>query len=381
MVVPGSELNESGVNSLRILHLVDGSRSERASTRLEHVQDLTDGRPDDVVVSVGGSPDGVHGSLPGGARFPWSRSGLFKSLLRKRHWGEAGFDVVHAWGVRSAAMAAGLESGQPVTITLDGFDASDPMAASAASMMLSGRAASAFGSSHSLERASALVGGTRRGSGGEEIIEPILNPDRFHVRDERLRQSWGADSDTLVMGIIGSPIEQLNLFEHCSMGPRCSMFHDRIVLVASSRGARRGDLVRWLDGAGLGMELVFDDRIESIEHVAASLDVAVATSSIACRNRVCDVAPAIAAAAAGVPVVLGVDHPAGEYSSQHPLLYPCVPHGEHEASKWLARRFVEKMPADGQAWRDRWAGYVQDLAILYQRAMSLSGDSSFIAAS
>ena len=376
-----SELKESGVNSLRILHLVDGSRSELASSRLEHVQDLISDRPDDVLISVGSSPDGIHGSLPDSPRFPWSRSGPLKSLLRKRHWGEAGFDVVHAWGIRSAAMAAGLESRQPVTITIDGFDASDSRASCAASMMLSGRAASAFGSSRSLERASALLGGARRGSGGEEIIEPILNPDRFHVRDEAMRQSWGAYSDTLVMGIIGSPIEQLNLFEHCSMGPRCSMFHDHIVLVASSRGARRGDLIRWLDGAGLGVELVFDDRIESIERVAGSLDVAVVTSSIALRNRVCDVTPAIAAASAGVPVVLGVDHPAGEYSSQHPLLYPCMPHGEHEASKWLAKRLAEKMPVDAQAWQDRWAGYIQDLAILHQRAISLSGDRSFTAAS
>jgi len=381
MTVRDSEVTASGAMPSRILHLVDGSRSDGPSACMDHVKDLISDRSDDVLLSVGGLPDGVHGTLPAGARFPFFQSGLLKSLLKRRRWGDAGFDVVHAWGLRSAALVAGLDRRQAVAISIDGFDASDPQAAVAASTMFSGRAACAFGSNRSLERAWALVGGSRRGAGGEEIIEPVLNPDRFQARSEILRQSWGADSKTTVMGIIGSPMEHLNLLDYGSMSPRCCMFHDHFMLLASSRGARRGDLVRWLGCAGLDVELVFDDRIDSIEEVAGSLDMAVAPSAIAVRNHVCDAAPAIAAASAGVPVVLGVGHPAGDYSGRHPLLHHSLMHGEHAATKWLSENMREKVEIEPDAWQERWAGYLQNLDTLYQRAISLSGASRFIAAS
>ena len=381
MNVSESDLHAFRAWPSRILHLVDGSVGNKASVQLDHVEDLTADRPHDVVVTVGGSTAGRDGALPAQSRLPGLRSSLLKSLLRKRQWGPAGFDVVHAWGIRSAPMVAGLHQHQPVAITVDGFDASDPQAARAASVMLSGRAACSFGSTRSMEKAVELAGGSRRGSGGEEIICPIMDPDRFDERDEDLRRRWGADSKTMVMGMIGSPMEQLNLIDFGSMASRCSMFHEHVVLVVSSRATRRGDLVRWLAGAGLDMELVFDDRIDAIHSIAHSLDMAVAPSSMACRNRICDVAPVLAAASAGVPVVLGVNHPAAEYSSHNALIHPSVMHGEHQATKWLVERLEESPVVDRGVWQNLWTRHLGAVGKLYERAMSLSGASRVTAAS
>ncbi|MBG83001.1 MAG: hypothetical protein CMJ40_00475 [Phycisphaerae bacterium] len=381
MCVSDTDVNTSRSWPSRILHLVDGSVGDHVSPRLDHVEDLVVDRPHDVILTVGGPPTGTHGALPLQSRLPELGSGVLGSLLKRRQLGSAGFDVVHAWGIHSAMLSAGLQRKQSLAITVDGFDASDSQARRAAAVMLSGRGACSFGSTRSMEQAVGLAGGHRFGSGGEEIICPVMNPGRFHDRDEDMRRSWGAGSDTMVMGVIGSPMEQLNLFDFGSMAPRCSMFHQHVVLVVSSRASRRGDLVRWLASAGLDVELVFDDRIDAIHTIASSLDMAVAPSSVACRSRICDVAPILAAAAAGVPVVLGVNHPAAEYADRNALIHPSVMHGEHQATKWLIERLDEACPADREAWRKQWARHLAELGALYERAMSLSGASRVTAAS
>lgn len=377
----GSEMNARKAWPSRVLHLVDGTRGRQSSLWLDHVEDLISDRPDDVIIMVGGSACGRYGRVSDLPMLPGLGSNVLKRVLGKKQWSSASFDVVHAWGIRSASLASGLDHSQALAVTVDGFDLSDSQAVRAASVMLSGRAACSFGSTLSMEQAFELVGGSRRGSGGEEIICPILNPAGFHDRDENLRLSWGADADTMVMGIIGSPMDRLNLFDFASMASRCSMFHSHVVLVSPTGGSRRGDLVRWFDGVGLEASLVFDDRLESIQRVACSLDMAIAPSAVACRSRICDVAPVLGAASAGVPVILGVNHPALEYSTRNHLIHPSVMHGEHEATKWLIGALARNVAVDNGSRLEHRDRYLDGLKSLYERAASLSGSSRLIAAS
>ena len=380
MTASASEANSSKMWPGRIVHLVDGSRGNGSSGMLHHVEELILERPQDRIALVGGTSAARYGRLSVHSKFSGFQSSGLKRFILKTMQGSNPPDIIHAWGISSAALVSELPSSQAIAISVDGFDSAHQDAHRAAAVMLSGRAAATFGSRRSLKVAMDLVGGNRVGSGGEVVVCPVRDPERVHARDEELRQSWGATPESKILGIIGSPMEHLNLFDFGSIGPRYSVFQPHVILIASSRGARRGDFIRWLESAGLGVELVFDDRIELTHRVVKSLDMAVAPSSMACRHRICDVAPVLATASAGIPVVLGVDHPADDLAN-HPLVHRSVMHGEHMATKWLVKTLGDAPSVEHACGVRQRETYLQELAALYDRAASLSGASSVTAAS
>ncbi|MCH2132288.1 MAG: hypothetical protein MK116_00925 [Phycisphaerales bacterium] len=354
----------------RVLHLVDSDDPVGGSGG--PLGDLLADRPTDRVLAVGHGdhPDAVARLIPAGRRMLGSRGRELARVLRALALSGEHFDVIHAWGTRPTAMIGSLRGGPAGVVTLDSFLMDGTAATDAAVALRSGRLESMFGSRRAQAAAFELGGSSSSRSGRERVACPCVNPDRLADRREELRHRWAVDDDALVIGVIGEPMPAINLRDLAGLSVRCSLLGRETIVVASSRASRRGDVVRWIEGAGPTVRLVLDDIVERTREVARGLDVALAPGLMGQRTRVAGVAPVMTAVAAGLPVILGDGHPAAECAEWEPLLCPDRSHDEHGATCWLMAR-LDAGPGDAaDRAQDRFDRYRQAVNACYARAVS-----------
>ena len=328
-----------------VLHLHD---FDTCPALLEDVREM---RPRDLFISVG-DPAASSGPVLSPARnrmFSSGDNGLVR-LLKHLDSRSARVGCIHAWGMRSTSMLLRAPEGIRLISTIDGYRSDVPEAKTVATVLRTGRVDSLLGSCATQRAVADCLGDVVRRTGQEQVVCPVLDPDRIACRDDDLRARWGAESGSLVMGVVGRPMNTLNLMDQCGLAVRCSLLGRHVVMLVSSNAQRRGDLVRWLEDACPEVQLVFDDVIERTHEVASSLDVAIAPAAVGYRTRICDVGPIMTMLAAGRPVILGDGHPAAEYADREDLLRIGQSHDQHESTRWLMDRLDS---GSGQAERDR----------------------------
>ncbi|MDG2423639.1 MAG: hypothetical protein P8M22_06655 [Phycisphaerales bacterium] len=370
--------NSNDVRPNRVLHLVDGVDAGGLGGASGSLRDLLEDRSHDLVVCVGGQhrTDMMPRLTPARQRFLSFGDGGLSRLLRHIESTDGRVDAVHAWGMRGTALLMQCPPGKIQVVSMDGFQADAPEARAAATVMRAGRVESLLGSYQTQRVISNMLGSGTCLSGRERIASPAANPALLAKRSDELRCQWGARSDSLVIGLVGSPMGHLNLKDQCGLPTRCSLLGRHVVMLASSKGSNRGDLIRWMEKASPQVDLVFDDIIERTREVASSLDAAIAPSSTGFRTRTCDVDPVMCVVAAGRPVVLGVGHPAGEYADREDLIRAGAEHDQHQSTRWLMAHLESSARQDvHERARMRFEGYVNAVEQLYKRAAAATGQS------
>jgi glycosyltransferase involved in cell wall biosynthesis len=95
-----------------------------------------------------------------------------------------------------------------------------------------------------------------------------------------LRREWGAGDATLVVALIGQPVEWTDAMRGAIALGRAVKAGRRAMLVVHSRARSRAIAQNWARRLGLSRHLVIDDRVERPWRIASGLDACVATMSV-----------------------------------------------------------------------------------------------------
>ncbi|MBG80121.1 MAG: hypothetical protein CMJ39_05350 [Phycisphaerae bacterium] len=328
-------------SDFRVLHVVDHVMQDQRPAILDRILEQ---RPDDEILTL---PPGGHAGQPS-----WLMSvrwilggddgGISLLINRARAEGRP-FSLIHGWGTRALSLVGYTGGCGGRLATIDSFVSDAPAATQASNVLRSGRLPVFVSSDIAWRSAMQLTGPAGIRTGRDQLHCPVVHPDQLASDRDEVRARWNVGSDTMVIGLLGNPMCEINLRDLSGIPVRCRILGRDPVLVISSTGARRGDLLRWMERVAPEIRIVVDDALDCSRDVVAAMDVVLAPSAMGRETRICSVEPVMAAVAAGLPVILGDDHPASEWAHEEPLIFVDASHDEHAAIQWLFTRAEESM--------------------------------------
>lgn len=239
---------------MRILHLIDPTAAGGGACTLRLVADVTSRLSEashDVVVTGG---DATH-SLAG-------RCGLAPG------GGIAGpYDLVHAWTPSAVTTAGQLARGVPVL-------------AAALVGPVGGDVPRVFRRAKAVMAASETIRGELEHAGfpASRIVVTAPGIDSGSVAmDDRvlLRERWGVDETTFVVGLLCDPPEWSEIDAGIDVVGRAALTGRDFRLVTDHGSVRRSIRRRWLPNLGLPDLLIPDDEVALPWRVAPGLDAAI----------------------------------------------------------------------------------------------------------
>jgi glycosyltransferase involved in cell wall biosynthesis len=205
-----------------------------------------------------------------------------------------GYDLLHAWTLPAAGLCVQEAGRRPVLAT-----AVTGHAARRLRRRL--RSVPVLGATEAVRRGLEAVGWA---SGLLSLVPPGVDRDTLGSQPRALlRERWGADEATFVVGLVGEPPARADGRLAMNALGRVILSGKDVKLVLHHEATAPDDLRRWLGRLGLGDFVVIDDAVVEPWRILAGLDAAVIAASSRAREVEPSVMPVLWTMAAGVPVV------------------------------------------------------------------------------
>ncbi|MCZ6837061.1 MAG: hypothetical protein O7G85_14890 [Planctomycetota bacterium] len=263
-----------------ILQIVEPSSPGEEYCLFKHVASEVKTTTHDLLI-VGTSRDGaiarelgmknVH-LLPRSLSGIWPRSYPIKSWIQKREAECGRFDRIQVWSAGGPASRALASLQRPVSHVLYAIPR-DPHAAKAFKRIMAceGSRLIAIGDSVVRSLSQADLDLDRVECRKPEVPSLCLDQDR---RVE-IRQSWGIEDQTLIIGALAEPITQLDAILATKVLVRFLTTGRPVKMILANRVSKRVQAERLMNQLGLSRQLIFDDAMLHPWESAAGLDVAV----------------------------------------------------------------------------------------------------------
>jgi glycosyltransferase involved in cell wall biosynthesis len=219
--------------------------------------------------------------------------GGLRSFLRACEPVNGRYDLLHAWTLSAAGLGALGAGRRPLLATVFDGLASRPLRRRVRSVPV-------------LVAADA-VRRDLEADGWDPGLISLLPPgvDREAIGLEHrglLRERWGADETTFVVGLLGEPPARLDGVLAMNALGRVALTGKDVRLVLHHEATAPHDLRRWLVRLGLGDFVVVDDAAVEPWRIVAGLDAALVAARSGHRVAGLSMMPVLWAMAAGVPV-------------------------------------------------------------------------------
>ncbi len=294
---------------MKILHLIDPGAAEggpctlrllsEALCRLGGVNDVLligTARQRELAARCGLK---VVGSLGASVRHVALGRTALGRFLRASETAAAGYDLVHAWSLRGAALAGRAIRGRRVVASVLG----PPVLGRAAGLppRALGRISAGVGR---VLAASPAVRDTCEAAGIDGALLSVVRPGVDHTAidpDDRaaLRRRWDADQDTLVVGLLGEPADNCDARTAATAISRVALTGKDVRLLVHPDAIARTGVRAWLGKLAMSGLLLVDDEVVQPWRVASGLDAALIIT-----RYPSSVLPVLWAMAAGVPVMV-----------------------------------------------------------------------------
>ena len=327
--------------SNRVLHVVDHSSDGHRPAVLERILDQR--RDDEMLPLASGGRVGQPAWLMSARWILGGDDGGVSAAIKVARAEGRPFRLIHGWGARALSLVGYAQGCDGRLATIDRFLSDAPAAMQASNVLRSGRVSVTFSSARARYSMMQLAGPATNHTDADQLHCMAVHPDQLSDHRQHVRNHWGVGPEAMVIGLLGDPMSEINLRALSGIPVRCRILGRDAVIVMSSSGARRGDLIRWMERVAPGLRMVIDDALDRPRDVVKAMDLVLAPAAVGRQSRICSVEPVMAAVAAGVPVMLGEDHPASEWAADEPLIWPEASADEHAATKWLFSRTAESM--------------------------------------
>ncbi len=293
---------------MKILHLIDPGAAEggpctlrllsEALCRLDGVHDVLligTTRQRELAARCGLK---VVGSLGASVRHAALGGTALGRFLRASETAAAGYDLVHAWSLRGAALASLAMRGQRVVASVLG----PPVLGRAAGLSpralgrISARVGRVLAASPAVRDSCEAAGidGARL-----SVVQPGVDRTAMDSGDRgALRRRWNAGEETLVVGLLGEPADNCDARAAVTAISRVALTGKEVKLLVHPDSIARTGVRAWLGRLAIPGLLHVDDEVAQPWRVAGGLDAAL----IITRYPSSDL-PVVWAMAAGVPVI------------------------------------------------------------------------------
>ncbi|MCH8006639.1 MAG: glycosyltransferase [Planctomycetes bacterium] len=294
---------------MKILHLIDPGAAEGGSCTLRVLWE--------VLCRLGGAHDvlligtarhrelaarcglKVVGSLGASVRHGALGRTALGRFLRASETAAVGYDLVHAWSLRGAALAGLAMRGRRVVASVLG----PPVMGRAAGLppRALGRISARVG--RVLVAAPALRD-TCEAAGIDGALLSVVRPGVDHTAIDpsdraALRRRWDVDENSLVVGLLGEPANNCDARTAVTAISRVALSGKDVRLLVHPDAIARTGVRAWLGKLAISGVLLVDDEVAQPWRVASGLDAALIIT-----RYPSSVLPVVWAMAAGVPVMV-----------------------------------------------------------------------------
>ena len=305
---------------MRILHLIDADNSGAGVFGLaadavaqfdqHHCDVLIIGNASQMRLAARCGLRPLGGVAPMLGRTDFARRGLAR-FLRAQESVEGPYDILHAWTMPAAALAASVAPNTPI---IAGPITNLPGTSmwKRAIAKINRCAVRVVCATPQLQRDWIAIG-----------VDPLLvtsqlpgagvDVDRIAPEDRAmLRSRWGADETTFVVGLLGEPARCVDVQTAVMAAVRVSFTGRSVKLLTHHTASLRRQAANWAQRVGLGDLLRIEDDLAQPWRVVPGLDAALIVGGRLDRQSVCGLLPGLWAMAAGVPVIADSAQPIAE---------------------------------------------------------------------